>query len=254
MGREEQERRRSAVALVGSEEPTRDPVSVAVAESPQLMLDVLVMALSHAGLRIAGACTDVDALVEIVERRRPQVALLDSAISQGGDALGAIAQLRAASPTTSVVVLARELTPSLSRAALAQEVDGLVTGMLSSDQLADALRQVAAGQAIFPAGWISAANRASERALDGLLSPRQLQVLELLAAGLTNGEIAARLHLSANTVKFHVRTIYERAGVSNRVQAAAVLARDQGPPAPPAPPGPPERVATSHSNGRFPTI
>ena len=56
-----------------------------------------------------------------------------------------------------------------------------------------------------------------------MLSDRQLEVLELIAAGLDNARIAQRLHISRNTVKFHVRVIYERLGVTNRVQAARAL-------------------------------
>jgi DNA-binding NarL/FixJ family response regulator len=57
------------------------------------------------------------------------------------------------------------------------------------------------------------------------LSERQREVLELLALGASNGDIAARLYISVNTVKFHVREIYARLGVRNRVEAARLLQR-----------------------------
>jgi LuxR family maltose regulon positive regulatory protein len=53
------------------------------------------------------------------------------------------------------------------------------------------------------------------------LSPRELEVLELIAQGLSNREIAARLYLALNTVKAHARSIYSKLGVNNRTQAAA---------------------------------
>jgi DNA-binding NarL/FixJ family response regulator len=56
------------------------------------------------------------------------------------------------------------------------------------------------------------------------LSPRQREVLQLLSLGMDNDQIAARLCLSRNTVKFHVRTIYAHLGVHNRVEAARALA------------------------------
>ena len=56
------------------------------------------------------------------------------------------------------------------------------------------------------------------------LSPRQLEVLHLLSLGMDNDQIAERLYISRNTVKFHVRTIYGRLGVHNRVEASRVLA------------------------------
>ena len=85
-----------------------------------------------------------------------------------------------------------------------------------------ALARIAAGDAVFPAGWLSAARRAGD-APEAALSPRQLEVLELLAEGLPNDVIAKRLFISRNTVKFHVAAIYQRLGVSNRVQAAHAL-------------------------------
>jgi LuxR family maltose regulon positive regulatory protein len=57
------------------------------------------------------------------------------------------------------------------------------------------------------------------------LTEREYEVLELLAQGLRNEEIAAKLVISLNTVKFHVRTIYSRLGVRNRVEASQILAR-----------------------------
>ena len=72
--------------------------------------------------------------------------------------------------------------------------------------------------------WAFAAiHRAESASLYGRLSGRQVEVLELIAAGLDNQRIAERLHISRNTVKFHVRVIYERLGITNRVQAAAAL-------------------------------
>ena len=76
---------------------------------------------------------------------------------------------------------------------------------------------------MFPAGWLAAIHRAESASLYGRLSGRQVEVLELIAAGLDNQRIAERLHISRNTVKFHVRVIYERLGITNRVQAAAAL-------------------------------
>jgi DNA-binding NarL/FixJ family response regulator len=75
---------------------------------------------------------------------------------------------------------------------------------------------------VFPAGWLAAA---ASRSAEAPLSARQLEVLELLAAGLPNAVIARRLFISPNTVKFHVAAIYQRLGVSNRVQAAQALER-----------------------------
>ena len=100
-----------------------------------------------------------------------------------------------------------------------------------------ALERVADGHCVFPGGWLDAARRADHESIDGLLSDRQRDVLELLAAGLGNRDIADRLNISPNTVKFHVRQIYQRLGVKNRVEATLLLQAEQranGSPAPTA--------------------
>jgi DNA-binding NarL/FixJ family response regulator len=81
---------------------------------------------------------------------------------------------------------------------------------------------------VFPAGWLRHGRQAAGASPLAQLSPRQREVLELLALGMDNDQIAARLYISRNTVKFHVRTIYERLGVHNRVEAARVLAGAAG--------------------------
>jgi DNA-binding NarL/FixJ family response regulator len=60
-----------------------------------------------------------------------------------------------------------------------------------------------------------------------VLSPRELEVLQLIASGLTNGEVAARLHVTVHAVKFHLAAIYRRLGVSNRTEAAVTYLRAQ---------------------------
>jgi DNA-binding NarL/FixJ family response regulator len=91
------------------------------------------------------------------------------------------------------------------------------------------IQHVARGRTSFPAAVLE---QLSERPQTRGLSDRQLEVLEELALGRSNDEIARGLFISTNTVKFHLRTIYERLGVRNRVEAAQLLAAQrvaQGP-------------------------
>ena len=83
----------------------------------------------------------------------------------------------------------------------------------------NAIRQAADGQLVFPAAarrWLYDGRDAEPAAL----SEREIEVLSLVAEGMGNAEVALRLHISENTVKFHLRNIYRRLDVSNRTEAS----------------------------------
>jgi DNA-binding NarL/FixJ family response regulator len=208
------------------------PVSVGVGERPALLLTALADLLATVGLEVRCRATSPKALARTLRRDVPDVVLVDTSLGNGDAPLAFVTELREASPDTAVVVLVDELTPSVAHAALEREVSGVVLGSDSAADIAGSLVQVAAGHSVFPAGWLAAVRRAEGESLYAVLSVRQLEVLELLAAGLDNARIAQRLHISRNTVKFHVRVIYERLGVTNRVQAARALGQGLAGPVP----------------------
>jgi DNA-binding NarL/FixJ family response regulator len=199
------------------------PIRIAVAERPAVLLEGLVTLLRATGMEVCSGSTSPETLERLLRRDKPEIALVDACLSNGGGPLEFLGDVRSASPATRIVVLCDELTPNIAHAAMANEVDGVVLGSSSIDDLVGSLERVAAGQAVFPAGWLAAIHRAESASIYSRLSARQMEVLELIAAGLDNQRIAERLHISRNTVKFHVRVIYERLGITNRVQAAAAL-------------------------------
>ncbi len=218
--------RQAGLGVLGPVTRTDDAgaqVSVGVGERPALLLTALASLLGSAGLDVRCTATSPAALERCLRRDHPDVVLVDAALGNGDVPLAFVDGLQDASPATAVVVLVDELTPTLAHAALDHEVAGVVLGSGAVEDIAGSLVQVAAGHSVFPAGWLAAVHRAENQSLFVRLSDRQLEVLELVAAGLDNGRIAQRLHISRNTVKFHVRVIYERLGVSNRVQAARAL-------------------------------
>jgi DNA-binding NarL/FixJ family response regulator len=126
-----------------------------------------------------------------------------------------------------IVLIADALSPQLVTGVVDHSLGGLLlTDHLAGD-LADTLRQIARGQTVLPAGWQA---QLAPPALGPLhaLSARQLEVLELLAEGCSYEEIGARLFISVNTVKFHMRSIFERLGVRNRMAAVRVLSQARG--------------------------
>lgn len=197
--------------------------TVAVAERPALLLEALGRMLTASGFEVTALCLDGEALLRKLRMRRAQVVLVDAGVD-GDRPLQLLGRVREVAPDARCVALVPVLTPELALAAAREDADGVIEGSCSSAALAEAIRQVAAGHAVFPAGWMSLLRRARAESLDQHLSVRQLQVLELLSSGLTNEQIADALSISRNTVKFHLREIYARAGVANRVQAARMLA------------------------------
>jgi DNA-binding NarL/FixJ family response regulator len=169
--------------------------------------------LEGLGLVILGVACDQEALAARLSATSPDVLLLDACLPLADP------------PAARVVVLAERLDDRLRDAVRDGAVDGAVLATCTGAELAMAIGQVAAGHTVVPAGWLDG-GRGSAHDADPLdeLTPRQREVLELVALGLDNDEIAAHLHISRNTVKFHVRTIYERLGVHNRVAAARLLA------------------------------
>lgn len=221
---------RPARSTLSSVAPPRatEALTVAVAGHPALLLEALAGMLSASGFTVTAACSGPAELIEQVGATPPEVVLMDAS-GETGEPLAVLAQLRLVAPAVRCVLLVPSLTPELLLGAARAEVDGVIEGSCSAAELAASIRQIATGHAVFPAGWLTLLRRARADSLVEHLSARQLQVLELLSRGLTNHEIASQLAISLNTVKFHVREIYGRVGVANRVQAARLLAQHGGP-------------------------
>jgi DNA-binding NarL/FixJ family response regulator len=133
-----------------------------------------------------------------------------------------LARARLGTPTTRLILLCAEATDEALRAAVTCRADGVLLESYSPADLCAAIEHVVAGQVVMPAGWRRTAVPDPEW-LEAL-SPRHRDVLGLLAEGLRNDEIATHLGLSPNTVKFHVRELYVRIGVRNRVEASQLHA------------------------------
>jgi two-component system, NarL family, response regulator DesR len=116
-----------------------------------------------------------------------------------------------------LVLLAAEATDEIVYCASTRTVDGVVLKDSSLAELRDAITHIRTGHAVMPARWHAVPDSAE-------LTPRHLEVLRLVAAGYTTAEIALRLGLRPNTVKFHISEIFRRLGARNRIEAITVLA------------------------------
>ena len=175
--------------------------------------------LERASLQVAAAAGDVNALLDHASGP------LDVVVFLGGAELlvrgGPIELLRTMRPTAAVVLVSGAGT-AVVRKALRAGVDGFVSETEVEQALASAVAAVLAGQISVPQSIRSRITWTS-------FSLREKQVLQLVAGGLTNAEIADRLFLSESTVKSHLSSSFRKLGVSSRAEAAAaVLDPDNG--------------------------
>ena len=203
------------------------------------MIRVFIVAaspLARAGLEnllaahdvgVAASSATVDALAEMLADAAPDVVLIDSSGEPFESALESILTSGLASDV-SVVILGDGITPAASTDALRAGIRAALPGDISPDQLVSALQAVANGLLVVHPSHANEglpAGSAPPRTLDELaesLTRRELEVLQMLAAGISNKEIATRLNISEHTVKFHVASILGKLGAASRTEAVSL--------------------------------
>ena len=172
-------------------------------------------------IEVVASVADGATAVEHVRRSRPDVVLMDLSMP-GLDGIRATAAIRAVHPQAKVVVL----TSFGDRERVLAAVDAGATGYLlkeaDPDELVRGIRAAARGESpVSPrAGQALFAARAGQVDAVDQLTPRERQVLLLVADGLVNKQIARRLGISEKTVKAHLTRVFAAIGVSDRTQAA----------------------------------
>jgi len=199
-------------------------IRVLLADDHAIVLEGLRALLDgEPGIRVVAATTDGADVTRLVEQHKPDVVVLDLELV-GMKGTQVLAALRARPESPKVLVLTAYTDGEALRSALDAGADGLALKTESPQQTLAAIRQVHAGQLVFPQAarrWIEGRGAAAP----GDLTPREREVWALMAAGLTNPEIAERLGLSDNTIKFHVQHLFSKLGVKNRTEAALKFAQ-----------------------------
>jgi DNA-binding NarL/FixJ family response regulator len=203
-----------------------EPARIAILGEQALVAEALEWLLQGTGeFTVDAVHTEAPGMLAAVAANPPALLLVDTTLSGYGAALSGVAEVRTRRLPVKVVVLIDQVDAHVVRFAMEQHVDGLVLKSESGQQIVGVLKQVLAGHVVFPADWHAALESRDPARSVRSLSRRQLEVLQLAAQGLPNEEIAARLRISVNTVKSHLRTIFVRIGARNRVEAARILAR-----------------------------
>lgn len=208
---------------------TKPPLRVAIADDHRLMLDGIKRALETApDIRVVGEAMSGDEMLTIVPKVRPDVVILDLRMPRG-DGLTTLAKLRKDYPDLKVIVLSMFEDSEHIDQALSQGAAGYVVKSINPLDLPSTIRQVVEGTVYHPAGRGGGggpADGAAPAPTPGGLTDRELSILRLVAEGMSNLDIASKLYVTEQTVKFHLSNIYRKLGVANRTEATRYAYRN----------------------------
>ncbi|WP_059006538.1 response regulator [Streptomyces specialis] len=218
-------------------------------DEPMIRAGVRAVLATDPDIDVIAEAVDGHDAVELVQRHRPSVAVLDIRMP-GINGIDAAAEIRSTVPATNIIMLTTFGEDDYILKALGGGAAGFLIKSGEPEELITGIRAVAEGAAYLSpkvaarvvahlaatgAGTL-AGRRSTARHRVAALTAREREVLAFLGSGLSNGQIARRLHVVEGTVKAHVSSILARLGVDNRA-AAAVVAHEAGiiPPQPSQP-------------------
>jgi two-component system nitrate/nitrite response regulator NarL len=207
---------------------SRPPIRVLLADDHPLFLRSVAGAVQERpSLQLVGQVTDGRRALEEIRALVPDVAVVDVRMP-GMTGTEVAAAATAEGLATRILILSAYVDDDLVYETLAAGAAGYVSKELDRDQILDAVATVAGGEAVVSATAQTGLVRELQRRgafVRPQLSDRELEILSLVAHGLSTPEIAAELQLSSATVKNHLQKIYDRLGVSDRTSAVVTALR-----------------------------
>lgn len=207
-------------------------IRIVIADDHRIILEGLEQLLRRErDFEVVATATTGQQALDAVRANEPDVAVLDVNMPDG-DGLSVLRRVRAELPRIRVVLLTATLDDDQAVEAVQAGVHGIVLKESAAVMLVDCVRRVAGGARVIDQ---TVANRALSRMLERTeaqtlaqtLSPREREIVTMVAAGMRNKEIAGRLAIGEGTVKTHLHTIYRKLNVDGRVELA-VYAVDHG--------------------------
>lgn len=205
---------------VNDDPSSATPVTVVIVDDHPVVRDGLVgMFATEQGIEVVGEAADGKQALVVVESTRPDVVLMDLRMA-GGDGLEAIAKLRSGDRTDpKILVLTTYNTARDIRTALEAGADGYLLKDARRAELVRAVMDLARGKPVLTAEALAVL---TSRTTEQQLTQRELDALQLMAEGLTNRAVAARMHVSEATVKTHLAHAFDKLGVGDRAAAVRV--------------------------------
>jgi NarL family two-component system response regulator LiaR len=201
------------------------PITVVLVEDHALTRTGLRTALEASGdVRVVAEASDGISAEDVIARERPAVAIVDIGLP-GRDGVALTRAIKLEVPQTHVVILTMHELDDEVLAALSAGADAYCVKSSDASTVIDAVRIVAGGGAYFDPRIAHVVLRrlgapSPAPSADSPLTPRELDVLRLIADGIGNQEIGERLHIGLGTVKGHIRDILEKLSAADRTQAA----------------------------------
>ncbi len=207
-----------------------EKIRILVADDHPLFREGVVNSLgAEPDFEVVGQAGDIDEAVNTAVRLHPDLVLLDITMPGEGCGIAAAARISEQVPGIRIVMLTVSENQDNVMAALKAGAHGYVLKGVSSRELCDVARRVAQGEAFvspqLAAGLLVEMSRPQPRDPMSDLTPREAEILELVAQGLTNREIGEKLFLAEKTVKHYMTSVLQKLQVRSRTEAALLAVR-----------------------------
>lgn len=205
-------------------------VRIVIADDHPLFRDGLRRLLqAEPGFEVVGEASDGEALLSLVKQIRPDIILLDLAMPRQ-DGMEVLRELAASDLPVRTLLLTASIDKAQIVRALKLGAYGVILKESTTQRLYDGIRCVMAGQywvgresvsdLVRALRSVSSPSEGGVRPRDFGLTPRELEIVTLVVAGYSNPDIAIRCSISEQTVKHHISNIFDKLGVSNRLELA----------------------------------
>ena len=208
---------------------TPDPIRVVICDDHRIVAEGLAALLAaQPGIEVVEISGSVAAVVDATRRQAPDVVLMDYGLpdGNGAEATTAVKEVR---PEAKVVMLTSFADEDTLVAAIEAGCSGFVTKHKAVSELTVAVRLAADGEAVVSPDMLALLLPRLSRTRHGLghdLTPREMEVLQLLSEGASKDAIGGQLFVSPNTVRNHIQSILSKLGAHSRLEAVAVAARE----------------------------
>jgi len=209
------------------------PIGLVLADDHPIVLDGLEQLFRlEQDFKVLARCRDGDETLQAVRKYRPDVLILDIRMP-GRSGLAVLREMKREKLPTRVVLLTAAIDENEALEAIRLRVSGVVLKEMAPQLLVKCVRKVHAGGQWFEKRSFARAletllqREAGARQIAGVLTPREMEIVRLVASGLHNKEVAEKLLISEGTVKIHLHHIYEKLHVDGRLELT-LYARDKG--------------------------